>query len=229
METASVILCIDTALEHCGAGLIRDGVMIDAVDSDTYMRASEILHRMIDDILKANDLEVGDLSAVALNGGPGSYTGLRIGASSAKGFCYALGIKLIHLDGLALMTEGAIQREGWSGYDHYIPMIDARRKEVYTAVYDSAMQAVQPPGPVILAEGSFSGFRDKKCLFFGNGAEKASDILEHDPGWSFRDFKIKTSDFERMAWQKWLNGDFADAVHYTPSYLKKFHFISSNG
>jgi tRNA threonylcarbamoyladenosine biosynthesis protein TsaB len=221
-----MILCIDTALEHCGVGLLRDGRMVHAIDSDTYMRASEVLHQMIADVLEQSGVSLADIKAVAVNGGPGSYTGLRIGASSAKGFCYALDIPLIHAGALELMTEGAIHRAGYGDYELYIPMIDARRNEVFTAVYNKNRDVLLRPQPLILDETSFRDIPPGRALFFGNGAAKARELIRTGMDAEFVDFQCRTVDFSRLVWDKWKHSKFEDAVHYTPSYLKKFHFVS---
>ena len=221
-----MILCIDTAIERCGIGIYQNGAMIDCSDSETSMRASEILHQMIRELLERNSINMNHLEAIAINGGPGSYTGLRIGAASAKGFCFALDIPLIHINGLELMTEGIRNRMDQKDYDFYIPMIDARRNEVFTAVYDSDAKEVMAPKPMVLESTSFQEYIDSKCLFFGNGALKSQPIINISELCDHKEHFVKTMDFKNLVSDKWERHHFEDVVNYAPHYLKKFHSTS---
>lgn len=222
-----MILCIDTATTNCSLGLCWDGDVLDSIDSDQAMQASEILHTMTRDLLTRNNISLAQLRAVAINGGPGSYTGLRIGAAAAKGFCYGLNIPLIHIRGLELMTEGIIHREGRTGFDYYIPMVDARRNEVFTAVYREDLTPVTEPGALILEPGSFDRFSDGKSIFFGSGAPKAAHLLTLRQQQTFTYFTNFAYDFKRLVWLKWSQEQFEDIINYTPDYLKKFHFTGA--
>jgi len=222
-----MILCIDTALEFCGISLCWDGKAIDAIDNRESLRASEVLHPMIDELLKRNKLSTEDLRAVAINGGPGSYTGLRIGASAAKGLCYGLNLPLIHIGCLELMTEGIINREGKGEYQYYVPMIDARRDEVFTAVYDREMNILMDPCPMILNKNSLSDYVNGNTIFFGSGADKARELMYSTDYNTFIKFINFADDFKKIVWKHWRENDFVDVVNYTPSYLKKFHFTKS--
>lgn len=217
-----MILCIDTAVTSCNLGLISDGELVDALDGDQAMRASEILHTNLVQLLSRNNIGKGDLTAIAINGGPGSYTGLRIGASAAKGFCYALDIPLIHIDGLRLLFQAALRTKGAEAADYFIPMIDARRDEVFTGVYDRNGQALLNPQPLILQPDSFSAWDSGSCYCFGNGAEKARKILGLKKA-EFSDLNTQSLDFTWLAWEKWTNKDFENTVTYTPQYLKPVH------
>jgi len=220
-----MILCIDTAIDRCGVGLCQDGLMVDTIENETAFKASEILHKQIGQLLDRNQLQLKDLQAIAVNGGPGSYTGLRIGASAAKGFCYALNIPLIHIDGLQLMKAGIIERKGLRDFDYYIPMIDARRDEVFTTIINKADEILLVPQALILTNDSFQQYKDHSVLFFGNGAEKASGILDRGVHYAYIDFFTFVADFQFLAWEKWQNREFENNVTYVPNYLKKFHFI----
>lgn len=224
---ASVILCIDTAIDRCTVALCRNGELEASATDDSALRASEMLHLMIDQLLKSNNLVINDLKAVAVNGGPGSYTGLRIGATAAKGICYALNIPLIHLDGLRLLKEGIVDRRGMRDFDYYVPMVDARRKEVFTAVIQADDHLEMLPQPVILEPDSFSRLAGSKTIFFGNGAKKASEILNPEPGFTFIDHNTVPEDFAAMVQLKWEQNIFEDYVTYVPNYLKKFFLIAS--
>ncbi|MCP4122521.1 MAG: tRNA (adenosine(37)-N6)-threonylcarbamoyltransferase complex dimerization subunit type 1 TsaB [Bacteroidetes bacterium] len=221
---ANMILCIDTAIDRCGVGLCDEGRMIDVMENETALRASEILHTQIGQLTSRNKIGMSDLKAIAVNGGPGSYTGLRIGASAAKGLCYALDIPLIHIDGLHVMKEGVTSRLGMDKYKYYIPMIDARRDEVFTTVLTDTNETMLIPQAIILDADSFKEFTNEPTLIFGNGAKKASELMDSSAHATYVNFNIFVSDFSKLVWDKWNSQIFENAVTYVPNYLKKFHF-----
>ncbi len=217
-----MILCIDTALDKCSVALCWEDDCIDIVVNEDAFKASEVLHNLIQKILHKNNLELKDLKAVAVNGGPGSYTGLRIGATSAKGLCYALNIPLIHIDGLRLMTQAVLEQLD-NQFDYYVPMIDARRMEVFTCIFDKHMNLLLNSQPVILTENFLDNYVDGKIAVFGNCTQKASSILSSESITFLNDIYFNASCFKTLVWDKWLKADFQNNNTYAPNYLKKFY------
>lgn len=220
-----MILCIDTALEKCSIALCWNGDCIDVLTNEDTYKASEVLHLLIEKLLAKNNLTLKDIKAIAVNGGPGSYTGLRIGATTAKGLCYALNIPLINVNGLRLMTEEILERYNIT-FDYYIPMIDARRMEVFTCVFDQNMKPVMLPQPLILTTDLFNEYNDGSVIFYGNGANKAKEILNKKERTFVSDIESSAKYFKNLVWKKWLNKDFENSNTYAPNYLKKFYSTS---
>jgi tRNA threonylcarbamoyladenosine biosynthesis protein TsaB len=220
-----MILCIDTAIAQTSVGLCDAKGLIDSIEGHSAMRASEVLHTHTAELLKRNNLSPSDLLAVAVNGGPGSYTGLRIGASTAKGFCYALNIPLIHIDGLELLANIAKGHTEWASNDYFVPMIDARRDEVFTATFDQNLNRVSDSGPLILQPESYRELSTSNTIFIGNGALKAKEILNNFSGFMFRSLESNMIDFSRLVKQHWEQRNFQNTITYVPKYLKKVHFV----
>ena len=218
-----MILCIDTALSSCSVSLSWEGKTIAKLEHSDAYKASEVLHTLIEQLLDSKSVGLQALKAIAINGGPGSYTGLRIGASTAKGFCYSLNIPLIHLDGLKILSNGVINRYNKTNYDNYIPMIDARRMEVFTCIFNQSLETILPPKPVILTEEFGKELKNKKTIIFGNGAEKASSILQLQDATFFTEFKTDICDFNTLCWDKYCNEMFENYATYSPNYLKEFY------
>lgn len=200
---------------------ITDGEKILAIRevNNGYTHA-ENLHVFIEEIIKEAGLQWKDISAVAVSKGPGSYTGLRIGVSAAKGFCYALNIPLISVDTLAAMTAGVTSSEDM----YYCPMLDARRMEVYCAVYDKDLKQILPVQALVLDETSIAQFKlDKPICFFGEGMPKAKPLLEKIPGAIFKDNVAPSAKhMSRLAAKKFSAKHFEDVALFEPFYLKEF-------
>ena len=165
------------------------------------------------------------LDAVAVSIGPGSYTGLRIGLSEAKGLAYALNIPLIGIDTLQIMAVSVMFNHDIDPDALFVPMIDARRMEVYTAVYDIALESHLAPTPLILDETSYREWLDygKKLLFFGNGSDKAKELLEAHPGAQFiADINPLAIVMMALSDRAFSQQNFLDLAYSTPSYLKEF-------
>ena len=172
----ALILCLETATTNCSVALSKDGALLALKEdkSNNYSHA-EKLHVFIDEILKENNLQVEDLDAIAVSKGPGSYTGLRIGVSSAKGLCFSLDIPLISIATLASLAAHVKQEKGF-----IIPMLDARRMEVYSAVFDQKLEEIRETRAEVLDENSFTDYLEKNnTVFIGNGVEKFQDICTH--------------------------------------------------
>lgn len=217
------ILLLETSSKNCSVA-ISDGEKLLCLCeevSENY-KQSESLHTFVQWALEGAEITLNDLDAVGLGKGPGSYTGLRIGAASAKGFCYALNIPLIAVNSLISLVEPFLE----NGYEYIIPMVDARRMEVYTAVYDGKTGVeISPTEARILDENSFSEWNDKKILFVGDGAEKAQKIFNL-PLADFNYEKYPSTQFLiKTAYQKYQAKEFEDIAYFEPFYLKDFQGV----
>lgn len=184
-----------------------------------HYQQSEKLHLFVQWALEGAELSIQDIEAVSLGMGPGSYTGLRIGASAAKGFCYALEIPLVAINSLHTLSAPFVGM----GYDVILPLVDARRMEVYTASYDGQTgRVISETENLILHEDSFSHLADKKLLFVGDGATKAKDILKVQADYQ-ADVFPSAEHLMGFAHQKALNSEFEDIAYFEPFYLKDFH------
>ena len=212
------ILHLETATTNCSVSLGRDGKLLALIEenSASYSHA-EKLHVFIDSCLKEAGLGMEDLDGVAVSKGPGSYTGLRIGVSAAKGICYAREIPLISINTLRNMA-GAIDSDGL-----IIPLLDARRMEVYAAVYDSKGEEVKPTWAEIVNEESFKDFSgDEPVQLVGNGAEKCREILNYSNFQYNTDLVPSAGSMVQLAHSKFLQSDFEDTAYFEPFYLKDF-------
>lgn len=163
------------------------------------------------------------LDAVAVSIGPGSYTGLRIGLSEAKGLCYALNIPLIGIDTLKIMAVEVMFTHDIQGDELFVPMIDARRMEVYTAVYNMAFESLVAPTPLILSEEAYDSFlAENKMLFFGNGSDKAQQVISSPNASFIQNVHPLASNMLPLAEQAFSRGDFLDLAYSVPLYLKEF-------
>jgi tRNA threonylcarbamoyladenosine biosynthesis protein TsaB len=225
----AVILNIETSTEVCSVSLAENGKLLFEKENNQGMNHSALLTVFIDEIFEESKLSVKNIDAVAVSRGPGSYTGLRIGVSVAKGLCYALEKPLIALNTLDVMadyTAGNIN--SYISLDTYnnvllCPMIDARRMEVYTALYNKNGETVRPVHAEIIDEKSFSAyFENNKILFFGNGAEKCRNHLVHHNALFSGPLKTSARFMQDMAERKYNRKEFEDLAYFEPFYLKNF-------
>lgn len=224
-----VILHIETATQVCSIALAEEGKVISARESEEQNRHAANVTLFIKQVMTEAGLGFDRLHAVAVSQGPGSYTGLRIGVSTAKGLCYALGIPLLAVGSLQSMAAGMIrQLSGVPGGlpDNLLlcPMIDARRMEVYRAVYDQELDVVDPVKAEIITADSF-GFipAEKPVWFFGDGAGKCEAILKQRLAARFDpEFKPSAVFMTGLALELYRQGKFADAAYFEPYYLKDF-------
>ncbi|MCC8423432.1 tRNA (adenosine(37)-N6)-threonylcarbamoyltransferase complex dimerization subunit type 1 TsaB [Mucilaginibacter sp. UR6-11] len=220
----SFILQIETATTVCSVALAQDGNVIAVKQLDERNIHAEVITLYIDELLTTAGLQYSELAAVAVSSGPGSYTGLRIGVSTAKGLCFALDKPLIAIETLDAMAEGIIALEDIEPKTLLCPMIDARRMEVYTALFDAAGNVVKPTSAEIIDEYSFAEeLKDNQILFFGDGAKKCQEVLEKNTNAKFiPDFTNSAAHLTKKAAQKFLNGEFEDVAYFEPFYLKDF-------
>ena len=216
----ALILLIETSTKSCSVSLSSENKIIACKEevNEQYSHA-EKLTVFITELFKTQDFTIKDLDAVAVSKGPGSYTGLRISVSTAKGLCYALDIPLISVSTLKAMAFGMAQKEK---SDLYCPMIDARRMEVYNAFYNSTNKEIRGIQADIIEEYSYQKELDKKVLFFGDGAEKCKQMIQH-PNARFIDGIFPSSkDMLEIANEKFAEKDFEDIAYFEPFYLKDF-------
>jgi len=217
------ILYLETSSKNCSVA-ISDGEKLLCVCeevSENY-KQSESLHSFVEWALEGAEFSMKDIEAISLGKGPGSYTGLRIGSASAKGFCYGLKIPLIAVNSLESMIEPFLSQK----YDFVIPLVDARRMEVYTAVYDGNTGIeITPTEAKVLDETSFEEFKDKKVIFVGDGAKKAEEVLQL-PNADFNDEIYPSAKYlVKKTLEKIENKDFEDIAYFEPFYLKEFHGV----
>jgi tRNA threonylcarbamoyladenosine biosynthesis protein TsaB len=219
-----MILQIETATTVCSVALAKDGNIIGVKQLDERNIHAEIITLFIDELITGAGIQYADVDAIAVSCGPGSYTGLRIGVSTAKGLCFALDKPLIAIETLAAMAEGIIE-EGQTDTGLLLcPMIDARRMEVYTALFDTAGNVVKPTAAEIIDDNSFEDqLKEHKVLFFGDGAAKCQDMLGKSKNALFNTgFTNSAAHLTKKAAEKFANRDFEDVAYFEPYYLKDF-------
>ncbi|GAA4279867.1 tRNA (adenosine(37)-N6)-threonylcarbamoyltransferase complex dimerization subunit type 1 TsaB [Gaetbulibacter aestuarii] len=213
------ILNIETATTNCSVSISKNRETIALKeDYDSKYSHAERLHVYIDAVLKEAGISRNDLDAIAVSKGPGSYTGLRIGVSSAKGLCYALEKPLISVPTLQSLAHQVSAESGV-----IIPMLDARRMEVYSAIFDVEFQQIRETEAQILDAESFQNYLEEDSVYFiGNGVEKTKDIIQH-PNAVFIEKKLPSAqEMSALAFSKYKIGDFEDVAYFEPYYLKDF-------
>lgn len=219
----SLILNIDTATSGASVSVAFEGKLLQVRANGQSMDHASWIHVAINELMQINNnaFALKDLSAVATVAGPGSYTGLRVGMSTAKGLCYALQIPLIVLNTLDVMAHATYQ--DISSSQLLCPMLDARRMEVFAALYNKNLDVLIPPCPVILEKNSFSAWLDKQeIIFFGNGSNKWKEVVQHGNA-VFRNHFYTPADIALMAYDKFRQDTFADLAYAEPFYLKDFY------
>ncbi len=228
----SLILCIETGTDICSVGIARDGELMSLRESDQGRDHAKQVAVFVDELLRETGVKPDELDAVAVGMGPGSYTGLRIGVSFAKGLCYGLDIPLLAVGSLEALTDvaikdyeaGIIQVEGWDEA-FLCPMVDARRMEVYTQIFNSRCESQSEVSAEIITEESFSQWRAKgKLVIFGNGAAKCQEML---PDAIYINVAPSARGLTRIAHQLFEAGKTVDIAYFEPFYLKDFVVIPS--
>ena len=222
------ILCIETSTEVCSVTLVLNGFVLEEREDKSGKNHSQLLTGFIDEVMKAKNYSFSDIDAVAVSGGPGSYTGLRIGVSTAKGLCYAAGIPLISIPSLDAMAYYVINNPLVSGIEIrdsllFCPMIDARRMEVYAAIYDNQHMRIREIQADIIDHLSFMPLlANHKILFFGNGSGKCKMMIQHPNALFLDDITTSSSHMAKLAETAFLAKNFVDVAYYEPFYLKDF-------
>ncbi|MBQ5753921.1 MAG: tRNA (adenosine(37)-N6)-threonylcarbamoyltransferase complex dimerization subunit type 1 TsaB [Alistipes sp.] len=228
----ALILCIETGTDICSVGLVRDGELVSLRESDSGRDHAKKVGVFVDELFTQTGISPEDIDAVAVGKGPGSYTGLRIGVSFAKGLCYGLSCPLIaigSLEALAAVARedydaGIIDVENWDDV-LLCPMVDARRMEVYAQVFNSAGAARSEVMAEVVGEESFAQYRaNTQFVIFGNGAAKCAEVLS---GATLIDVTPSVRGMARLAQRAFDAGDFVDVAYFEPFYLKDFVVTTS--
>jgi len=222
-----MILCLETATNICSVALCDRTGIIALKESKEQKSHAALLTVFIDDILRENHIRARELEAIAISKGPGSYTGLRIGVSVAKGIAYAASVPLIGIDTTLSMFWG-IKQSGKRNREAdkntlFCPMLDARRMEVYYAIYDNMGTLIKSIAAEIIKEDSFISVPEShEIVFFGDGAAKCREIINHPKALFENDFRISASHMHIPAFQHFETHDFEDVAYFEPFYLKDF-------
>ena len=221
-----MILCLETATPVCSVAL-NDGCCTLALRETEGQNAhSEKITNFIREAMETAGIDYRQLDAVAVSKGPGSYTGLRIGVSTAKGICYAADVPLMAIDTLEAMAHGMKEKLGsqLAENDLLIPMIDARRMEVYASVFDANLSKINDTAALVIDENSFEDLRkDHRLWLFGDGAPKLSKVFENQPHITVIDgFKPSAAFMRNLADKALRDHDFVDVAYFEPFYLKDF-------
>lgn len=214
----SYILNIETATRNCSVSIARDGevIALKEVAESGYSHA-EKLHVFIEEALLESQLRFSDLQAVAVSQGPGSYTGLRIGVSAAKGLCYALNIPLIAVDTLQVLASQVQINDGL-----IVPMIDARRMEVYSAIYDTQFHQVRGVEAQIIDENSFAEYR-QNLYFVGDCQSKCQEVLKAENHFFLSETEFPSAkEMAKISYKKMTQNTFENLAYFEPFYLKDF-------
>lgn len=225
----ALILNIETSTNTCSVALAKDGLLYNngLIESTEEKTHASILAVFIKNVLENNNLQISDLDAISVSKGPGSYTGLRIGVSTAKGLAYGLEKPLIAINTLQAMAYGQNSKlddtEKTDKNMWFCPMIDARRMEVYSAFYNTDIQQTMPIAANIIDEKSFLNIiNERKVMFFGNGAPKCAEILKNSKSTYFLDYQNSAKDMIKLSETAYNNKDFVDVAYFEPFYLKDF-------
>lgn len=223
-----MILCLETATPSCSVALVHNGEVLAFEEDPKGQNHSEKITLFIDSVMKKAGISYNDLDAVAVSMGPGSYTGLRIGVSTAKGLCYAVSKPLIAIPTLEAMAYGGLsvistERSEWRNL-LLIPAIDARRMEVYAAIFDENINKIRDTEAVIINENSFADLKkDHHLYLFGDGADKCAELFANDEKITvIKDFYCSAKYMNVITQRKLDAKDFVDVAYFEPFYLKDF-------
>jgi tRNA threonylcarbamoyladenosine biosynthesis protein TsaB len=221
-----LILNIDTASEKAHVSFAKDGLLINSLSSESQKGHASFLQTAIQQLAKNSGIALQDMDAVAITAGPGSYTGLRVGMASAKGLCYALKIPLITINTLEVLTASALQLfQNTNDPLLFCPMMDARRMEVYTAVYKKDLTIQLAPCAMILDGSSFKKeLTDNKIMFFGSGSDKWKLVCNHAHA-VFEHVSILPEAFSKQANIRFSEKKFTELAYSEPFYLKEFQTV----
>jgi tRNA threonylcarbamoyladenosine biosynthesis protein TsaB len=226
-----MILQIETATTVCSVALAKDGRVIGFKQVDQRNIHAEVITVFIDELLTAAGITYNNLDAITVSCGPGSYTGLRIGISTAKGLCFSLDKPLIAIETLESMAQGVLDNPALLSNSNFplstlllCPMIDARRMEVYTAIFNAKGENIRPTAAEIIDENSFADLlKNNQILFFGDGADKCQTTLGNNPNAHFlTGFTNSATHLTKKAFEKFKLKDFENVAYFEPYYLKDF-------
>ncbi len=219
----ATILHIDTAFNEALVMISNNGEEKAYIENNVINAHASFLHPAIQKLLASADITLSDVDTVAVANGPGSYTGLRVGLAAAKGICYALKKPIICVNNLQLMATAAMMQEQ-DQHLLYAPMIDARRMEVFTGIYNYQGEVIFYPQAHILTPNSFSEqLQTSKILFFGNAIEKWKNVSTHPNALYSTGYDLKPA-FAKLSFDLFMTNNFSDLAYTEPFYLKDFHF-----
>ncbi len=220
----SYILCIETATEICSVALLQDDKMIALKENHEGNSHASQITLLIEVVMKDANIELKNLDAIAVSKGPGSYTGLRVGVSTAKGLCYALDIPLIAINTLEALTNETIKKaKDERQKANFCAMLDARRMEVYCAVFDEQMNVIKKTEAKVIDENSFADLLETATIyFFGNGSSKCKNSITHKNAKFIDDVKCSAANMNGIAQKLFLEKQFEDIAYFEPFYLKDF-------
>ncbi|MFT7114140.1 MAG: tRNA threonylcarbamoyladenosine biosynthesis protein TsaB [Candidatus Azotimanducaceae bacterium] len=224
----ALILCLETATRNCSVALSEDGIVIGEKSHCAigYSHAEQ-LHPFILEVLTKAGKKVSDLDAIAVSSGPGSYTGLRIGISAAKGLAYSLDLPLISIPTLQSIAQATVQ-ESWFTKGLICPMIDARRMEVYTCLFDGNSIERTKTDALIIDASSFSEeLNNQEIVFIGDGADKCEAVIKHDNAKFIKDFFPEAKYLASPAQKKFVEKQFENLAYFEPYYFKQFQALKS--
>ena len=226
LKMTKMILCLETATPVCSVALNSACCTLAMRETEGQNAHSEKITNFIHEVMEEAKINYPQLDAVAVSQGPGSYTGLRIGVSTAKGICYAADLPLMAIDTLEAMAYGMKDKLGSQigPDDLLIPMIDARRMEVYASIFDANLNRINDTAALVIDENSFEDLRkDHRLWLFGDGAPKLSKLFENQPNINIIDgFKPSAAYMKVLAEQALLKQQFVDVAYFEPFYLKDF-------
>ncbi len=220
----SLLLLIETATTSCSVALAQQGQILAIKELNERNIHAEVITVFIEELFNTTGKTYNDLDAVAVSSGPGSYTGLRIGVSTAKGLCFALDKPLIAVETMQSMADGMAAKLSGNSAALLCPMIDARRMEVYTALFDAQGNYIRPTSAEIIDKHSFADIlADHHVMFFGDGAEKCRDLLGRYANAQFdTGFVNSAAHLAATAQKKFEAAEFEDVAYFEPFYLKDF-------
>jgi tRNA threonylcarbamoyladenosine biosynthesis protein TsaB len=217
----SLILSLETSAKVCSVAIHDQGKLIITREIHIEQSHASKLAVLIDEVIKESGITANQLSAVAVSSGPGSYTGLRIGTSTAKGLCFALDIPLLSIGSLELLAFQMNKQNPTNGY--LCPMIDARRMEVYCQIFDASLKTVNPIEAKVIDSSSFMNLlADKEITFFGDGSDKCKEQITHSNGKFVSGIYASASEMGEVIYQKFQKQKFEDLTSFEPHYLKEF-------
>ncbi len=217
-----LILLLETATSSCSVALSENGKIIAVREANERNIHASHITLFIEELMIQTGKKYSDLKAVAVSKGPGSYTGLRIGVSTAKGLCYALDIPLLGIDTLEAMASGLLSKMEIQQSDLLIPMIDARRMEVYTGIFQKDLKVIEPVNAKIVDASSFDQFSDRNLILFGDGAGKFKGLFSGQTNIRFIDFTNSAEDLNFLAFRKFNDNETENTAYFEPFYLKDF-------
>ncbi len=221
-----LLLHIDTATEYASVCLSKNGISIGFAENTDQKNHGSFLQPAIQNIFKIVDFSITEIDAICVSNGPGSYTGLRVGLASAKGLCYALNKPLIAINTLEVIAnatiENLLKNETIESSTLFCPLIDARRMEVFTAIYNQSLTNIELPSAKILDENTFTDIlKQHKIVFCGSGSEKLKTVLQHSSA-IFSSIQHNASHLINIAEKQFVKNNYASLAYIEPYYLKDF-------